>query len=333
MDLATGDASVVAKVNGEPIWPCVQVAVSADATKCYITTASKNSPAVLWQIDVELGRRRLASLSSGLGRIALGAQREIEWQMPDGRRLRGELILPPGYEEGKPVPTILEVYAGSVGRRRLRQLGTTAFMVNPYLLAAHGYAVLFPDIPLEGSNPYSQIPGPVLAAVQKVIDMGIADSERLGVMGQSYGGYTVFSLITQTDVFKAAVSNAGMVNLLTTYTRFAEQNGRDWTWYCETGQGRMCATPWERRGAYIRNSPFFYLNRVSTPILITCGDKDVLDSVGQAHEAFVGLRRLGKTVEMRIYENEGHGHQAWTSANYRDFCERVIEWFDAYLKS
>ncbi len=101
--------------------------------------------------------------------------------------------------------------------------------------------------------------------------------------------------------------------------------------WCETGQGRLGGSLWERRDAYIENSPLFYLDRACTPLLLACGTDDA-DEVRQAGEAFSALRRLGKRVELRQYQGEGHRLGTWSDAAYRDLCTRVLEWFDEHLK-
>ncbi|NEP85166.1 MAG: prolyl oligopeptidase family serine peptidase, partial [Okeania sp. SIO3B3] len=100
--------------------------------------------------------------------------------------------------------------------------------------------------------------------------------------------------------------------------------------WAEKGQGRMGGSLWEQRDAYIENSPLFYLDRVETPILLISGTAEPSE-VAQASEVFSGLRRLGKRVEMRLYDREGHYSPSWSQKSLRDVGERVISWFDSYL--
>jgi dipeptidyl aminopeptidase/acylaminoacyl peptidase len=100
----------------------------------------------------------------------------------------------------------------------------------------------------------------------------------------------------------------------------------------EQGQGLMGGTPWEYRDRYIENSPIFFLDRVETPLLIVHGKEDTAVASFLGDEVFVGLRRLGKEVEYAKYKGEGHSPIYWSYANQLDFCNRMIGWFDKYLK-
>jgi dipeptidyl aminopeptidase/acylaminoacyl peptidase len=172
----------------------------------------------------------------------------------------------------------------------------------------------------------------VLPGVNKVIEMGIADPERLGVMGHSYGGYSTLGLIVQTGRFKAALEADGVADLISSYGAMLNNGAAFGTSIAEHGQGLMGGTPWEFRDRYIENSPFFYLDRVETPLLIVHGglDLDVASFLGD--EVFVALRRLGKEVEYAKYKGEEHSPLYWSYANQVDFCQRMIAWFDVHLK-
>ena len=172
----------------------------------------------------------------------------------------------------------------------------------------------------------------MLPALNRLIDQGMADPEHLGLMGQSYGGYCTLALLTQTNRFKAAVSVAGAVNLTSYYGILTKEGISNWLGWSETGQGRMGGSLWEKQDAYIDNSPLFYLDRVSTPVLLVHGTA-YPGEAAQAGEAFSALRRLGQRVELRLYEGEDHWPGYWSEGSLRDLCERVLSWFDAYVKA
>jgi dipeptidyl aminopeptidase/acylaminoacyl peptidase len=197
------------------------------------------------------------------------------------------------------------------------------------LFATRGYAVLLPDSALRIGTPMQDLARTVLPAVDRVIELGIADPERLGIMGHSYGGYSTLSLIVQTTRFKAAHMDAGVGNLISQYGEMMKSGATFGVGWAEQGQGRMGGTPWEFRERYIQNSPLFYLDRVQTPLLITQGALDL--SPFLSDEVFVGLRRLGKEVTYAKYEGEGHGIEGY--ANKTDYWNRLIAWFDQHLKS
>lgn len=198
---------------------------------------------------------------------------------------------------------------------------------NMQLLSSRGYAVLLPDAPLAVGTPMQDLAKTVLPAVDKTVEMGIADTERLGVMGISYGGYSTLALLVQTTRFKTAVMDVGVGNLSSSYGVMLKNGMPFGVSWAEEGQGRMGGPPWQFPERYVQNSPLFYLDKVQTPLLINQGGMDV--SPFQSDEIFVGLRRLGKKVVYVRYENEGHGIEHYS--NRIDYWNRVIEWFQSYL--
>jgi dipeptidyl aminopeptidase/acylaminoacyl peptidase len=171
-----------------------------------------------------------------------------------------------------------------------------------------------------------------MPGVDKAIALGIADPERLGITGHSYGGYSTLSMIVQTTRFKAAVASAGPGNLVSLYGTLRDDGSSGMIGWSETGQGRMGGTPWEQRERYLANSPVLYLDRVQTPLLIVQGGLDQAVPAAQADEIFVGLRRLGKPVAYARYEGEEHWQGTWGRANVVDYWTRVLGWFDRYVK-
>lgn len=240
------------------------------------------------------------------------------------------MLLPPGWQQGERVAALVEVYGGSMDSERLHTFNGGEGVIHPQLLAASGYAVLYPDMPLEDQEPLRQLPGLVLPAVQRLIELGLADPERIGVLGNSYGGYCTLGLLVQTDRFRAAVANAGFYDLPSVYVTMEVDGTSRWLGWAESGQGRMGGSLWERRAAYIENSPLFFLDRVTTPVLLTCGLEDEVPPA-QSAGAYMALKRLGKRVELRQYVGEGHWTGMWSDRSYRDIYARVLRWFDVHL--
>ena len=197
--------------------------------------ADNSTGTYLWAVtkgsDVVDEATQLVEMNPWLREVESGEVRLFEYRHLDGGKLRGWVILPPGYTEGRFYPTITSVYAGRVyGERRpsVTYMNQAHSVTNLQLLAARGYAVLLPSMPLtdpieSGSkkeNPYQELSKGVLPAVDHLIEVGIADEDRLGLIGHSYGGYSVYGLITQTDRFKAAVASAASSNLVSKYGTF-----------------------------------------------------------------------------------------------------------------
>jgi dipeptidyl aminopeptidase/acylaminoacyl peptidase len=199
---------------------------------------------------------------------------------------------------------------------------------NFQLLASRGYAVFLPDVPAKAETYMRDIASAVLSGVDKLIDLGIADPERLGVTGLSNGGYGVLSLLVQTTRFKAAVERAGTANLVSAFTQMLD----DGSSIHRGGAIYRSGSLWEKRELYIENSPLFYLDRVQTPLLIIQGTADLQIQSFISDEVFVSLRYLGKEVQYARYRGESHGPADWSYANQLDYLERMISWFDTRLK-
>ncbi|MDB4888804.1 MAG: hypothetical protein JWL61_659 [Gemmatimonadetes bacterium] len=275
--------------------------------------------------------RRLTHLNPKLDGYTYGASRLVEWRTDDGVVVHGVIVLPAGYVEGRKYPLVVRVYGGDYPSRELFWFGGYGVGQDlRQLFATRGYAVLIPDMPLNVGTPMADVEKVILPGVNKLIDLGIADPDRLGVMGSSYGGYTTLALVTQTHRFKAAVSMAGFSNLISKYGMLL-RGGAAGTSNIELGQQRMGVSPWDNLTRYIDNSPFYQFDRVETPILLIHGDADIAVEPARGDESFVALRRLGKTVEYAKYAGEGHGW--WGFTDSVDGVERTIGWFDKYLVS
>jgi dipeptidyl aminopeptidase/acylaminoacyl peptidase len=298
----------------------------------YMAQDAEHTPN-LWAISNRFDRpKQVTDINPQLAQYRMGQSRLIEWFSLDGERLRGAVLLPEPYDEKKKYPMIVWVYGGLSESDYLNYFGLWPWdqLHNMQLFATRGYAVLFPDSRTAVGTPMVSLAKSILPGVNKAIEMGIADPERIGVMGESFGGYTTLSLITQTTRFKAAISLAGDGNLLGLYGEMDSTGATFGMGILENGQGMMAGTPWEARDRYIENSPFFYLDRVQTPLLIIHGSEDTAVAPFLADEIFVGLRRLRKEVLYVKYEGEGHGLDNYD--NRVDCSKRIIAWFDKHLK-
>ena len=280
--------------------------------------------------------------------IEEGEVRQIDYESLEGTALKGWVILPVGYQEGNRYPLVTWAYAGTVyrdSRPRQTRVNYPNSVFNLQLLAARGYAVLMPSMPLspegQAGDPYAELPKGVLPAIDRVVEMGIANEDRLGVLGHSYGGYTVYGLVTQTNRFRAAIAASGFSNLASRYgvfdprCRYGDfqpplQMQTFWMYYFENGQGRMGSPLWKDRDRYLRNSPLTYAEQVETPLMIIQGDHDYV-SIEQGEEFFSALYRLGKPARFVRYAGEGHSIEG--RANVLDMWARIYAWFDEWLKS
>jgi dipeptidyl aminopeptidase/acylaminoacyl peptidase len=171
----------------------------------------------------------------------------------------------------------------------------------------------------------------VTAAANTLIDMGVADPDRLGVHGTSYGGYATVLLLTQTTRFKAAVNISGKVNMVSFYTDSPRLGVRN-THAPEKSQDRIGGTLWEYPERYLEHSAVLRADRITTPLLCITGDQDPNVPASQSREIYYALRRLGKEVEWVRYVNGAHRPPNSVPESI-DFEQRILAWYDKYLKA
>lgn len=315
--------------------PAPDVALFPNSSKMLFISEDARHGKDLWTASVTPGNspQRLTTINPLFDKISMGSSQSIEWRSSDGDTLRGILLLPANYQPGKRYPLIVNVYGGLNLSDRLNYFGHDPAMVaNMQFLATRGYAVFLPDTTLRTGTPMLDLAKTVLPGVNKTIDMGVTDPNRLGIMGGSYGGYSTLALIVQTTRFKAAVSDAGTGNIFGAYTHMNESGESNFLGWAESFQGRMGGPPWTFRDRYIENSPTFYLDRVQTPILLIHGTEDEAIPSFLSDELFVSLRRLGKEVVYAKYWGENHEAPSYSYKNQVDYLNRIIAWFDAKLK-
>jgi dipeptidyl aminopeptidase/acylaminoacyl peptidase len=310
--------------------------VSSDMKRMIFCSQSGQQCEDLWMVDGGFSQPvRVTDINPHLRRYLMGESRVIEWSGIDGSKQRGALLLPAGYKSTLRYPLVVCQYPGERKSDLVNNygLGRGHAVDNWQLLATRGYAVLLPDISpcdTRSSQNMECISRKVLSGVDKVIELGIADPDKLGLIGHSYGGYGVLSLLVQTARFRAAVSRApGYVNAFSQYGNL-DRTGD--SVYVELLEHYMGGSPWERRNQYIENSPFFYLDRVRTPLLLVQGADDNATRATETDLIFVSLRRLGQEVEYAKYEGEGHAETEWKYVNQVDYLNRILKWFDSKLK-
>ena len=328
VNLSTGEFNQLMEADANCGSPAIlTIDVSDDNQRVIYTRQDAQRCEDIWIADVDFQNpRQLTHVNSVDDTVVMGTGRLINWRSLDGEELNGALLLPANYEPGKRYPLVVWVYGGDRGGDRVNRFGLEGPGINNLqLLATRGYAVLFPDAPFQKETPMQDLAKTVLPGVDRAIEMGIADPERLGVMGHSYGGYCTLALIAQTIRFKAAVSSGGYGNWIGKYGHMR----RDGSTY---GESKLGGTPWQYRYRYIENSPVFYLDRIQTPLLLLHGELDNAVPSFLADEIFVGLRNFGKWVMYTKYEGESHAPADWEYANQMDYWNRIVTMFDTFLK-
>ena len=262
---------------------------------------------------------------------AWGRSELIEYETDQGRRLQGSLIYPAGYEPGKKYPMIVYNYELLSQNVHRYVAPSDRSYYNTAVFMSQGYLVMQPDIVFRPRQPGWSVVECIGAAVQKVIDMGVADPERIGIVGHSMGGYNTSFVATHTHgMFAAAVAGAPMTDLVSYFGDHHWGSGIAETDHIETGQERMEVALYEDLQAYIDNSAVFGAHEMTVPLLLEAGDDDGTVAWYQSIELYNIARRAEKNVVMLTYMGEGHGLRQ--AENQRDYQQRILAWFGHYLK-
>ena len=297
--------------------------LSKDGRTLAFNSSDGNRPGEIYVADSDFKNvRRLTDTNPQLKTKRMGKTELVSYLDVDGNKQYGVLYYPTDYEAGKKYPTVFNIY---------EQFFDDSFNSTLNILTSNGYAVMQPSVNLEIGFPGEAWMKGVTSAANKLIEMGVADPERLGVQGTSYGGYATNLLITQTNRFKAAINISGKVNMVSFYTDSPRLGVRN-IHAPEKSQDRLGATLWQQPQKYIQHSAVMFADRIKTPLLLMCGEQDHNVPPRQLMEMYYALRRLGKEVEWVSYTNGGHGMPTTTVDEVKDYHKRIIDWYDSHLK-
>lgn len=261
-----------------------------------------------------------------------GKSELVRYQNSKGQDLKGALFYPANYDPQKKYPMIVSIY--ELQARELHcYLNPTLYNgtgFNITLATLQGYFVLLPDIVHEYQNPGISAVDCVSAAVEKVIEKGIVNPDRIGLRGHSFGGYETAFIITQTSLFRTAIASAGIMDLTSFYLTLGQNSGKPDMYRFQREQWIMGKTPFEIPLEYQRNSPIAHLPKVETPVLLWTGKSDTQVNSNQSMEFYLGLRRLGKKGIMLQYPSESH--VITKPINQADLTFRTLDWLAYYLK-
>lgn len=254
----------------------------------------------------------------------------VDYTDQRGNKLQATLALPADYEEGKKYPMIIYFYEKMSQRHHQYSMPTYDDRPHMSTYASNGYLVLMPDIVYDDGKPGSSALDDVTSAAQKVIDLGYADPERIGLQGHSWGGYESSFILTQTDMFACVVTGAPLTNLISMYNIIYKGSGNFNGPILEWSQGRMGVSPYEDFDLYVSQSPIHHAKNISTPFLILHGTADGAVDWNQGVEYYQTARRLGKEVILLSYPDEPH--HLGKEDNQKDFQIRMKQYFDHFLK-
>ncbi len=295
--------------------------VNADGTRMALTIAAEGRPADLWLAGGRMdGARRVLESNPQFASRVLPQTQLVTYLDADGRTQFGVLTTPS--REARNLPTVFSVY---------ESFFDDGFDATTMYLASHGYAVMKPSVTFDIGYPGEAWLKGVTASANKLIEMGVADSSKLGVHGTSYGGYATNLIITQTNRFKAAINVSGKVDMISFYTDSPRLGVRNVN-AAEKTQDRIGATLWEQPQKYVQHSAVMFADRIKTPLLLLTGGEDHNVPALNTREMYFALRRLGKPVEWVNYTNGGHGIPMTNATEFADWHNRLLGWYTRYLK-
>lgn len=261
-----------------------------------------------------------------------GTAQLVKWRAYDGKESEGVLYLPEDFSPEKQYPMLAVFYERSSERlyEHYKMQPSWSWVNYPFYVS-RGYVVFVPDIHytpgVPGDNAYNY----VCSGVEEICRLyPNIDKKRIGIDGQSWGGYQTAYLVTRTDMFACAGSGAPVANMTSAYGGIRWGSGDSRQGQYEMGQSRIGHTLFDAPELYIYNSPVFHADRVTTPLLIMHNDNDGAVPWYQGIEMFMALRRLGKPVWMLQYNGEEHNLKE--RRNRKDITRRLQQFFDHYLK-
>jgi dipeptidyl aminopeptidase/acylaminoacyl peptidase len=304
--------------------------VSTDGTRIAGVLATDKTPPDIWLIEKNGQTKQVTHANPQVESIQFADGEEFLWKARDGLGITGVLLKPVGYRPGVRYPLITQVHGSQVGDMNEFQ---ATWMNWGQLLASNGYAVLLPNYrgSLTSGAHFARANqgdlggkdlSDILDGIDALVESGIADPDRLGIGGVSYGGFLTAWAITQTKRFKAAVMGLGISDWISMAGETPTPEAMvDLYWK---------HSPYEEWQLLWNRSPLAYTRNVRTPVLIYSGEHDPLVPVSQSRQFFRALQHYGVPTEFIVYPREGH---SVTEPNHlRDNLTRIVEWFDHYLK-
>jgi dipeptidyl aminopeptidase/acylaminoacyl peptidase len=297
----------------------------AGGTEIVLAGGTATQPDEIWITSGSSPAVQASEFNKEWNSVELIKPEYFRYKSFDGTEVEGALLLPLNYDGHSKLPLITLVHGGPTGR------WADSVQTWGQLLVSHGYAIFYPNV--RGSTGYGEKfvemnradwgggdYKDVMAGVDALIARGVADPNRLGIGGWSYGGYMSEWAITQTTRFKAAVSGAGMADLIAEFGTESHPSYDEWFW----------GLPYERPQGFLHSSPFMYLKNAKTPTLILQGEDDTTDPLGQSQQLYRGLKHYGVKAELVEYPREPHGPQE--EKHNLDILHRIAAWYDDNLK-
>ena len=284
----------------------------------------------LWTGSAIDATRRISDANPQEAQYPRGTVELVAWRNTDGVPLRGLLYKPEGFDPARQYPMVVYYYEKLTDGLHNYVAPTGRNVVNPMVYNSLGYLVFEPDIVYTDGEPGPSAAKAIIPGVQALVARGFVDPQRIGITGQSWGGYQTAYLITVSNMFAAAVPNATVVNMTSAYGGIRWQSGLARTFQYEHTQSRIGGSLWQYPERFMANSPLFTLDKVTTPVLFMANDNDGAVPWYQGIEFYVAMRRLQKEAYMVVYN--GDEHNPTKRANQKDIDRKMLEFFAVKLQ-
>lgn len=253
------------------------------------------------------------------------------WTDFNQKECKGLLFKPEDFDPSKSYPMVVYFYEKNFETQHAhRAFRPSHSTISVPFYTSNGYLVFIPDVHYSTGHPAKDAYNAIVSGAYSLAKEPWVNEHKMGIQGQSWGGYQVAALVTQTDTFAAAMAGAPVSNMTSAYGGIRWGSGLSRMFQYEQAQSRIGSTLWENPDLYIENSPVFHLPNVNTPLLIMHNDNDGAVPWYQGIEMFMGLRRLQKPTWMLVYNNEEHN--LMQVPNRKDLSMRMFQFFNYYLK-
>ena len=310
--------------------PSVVSALSAGAGHTALLQTNDKALAEVFALEDGKLRKLTAHNDAWLAELQLGTVEDIRFKSPDGTDVHGLMVKPPDFVQGKKYPTVLWIHGGPNGQDE-HSLVLDGYQYEPQMFAAKGFVVLRVNYRGGSGRGLAYAKAiyadwghkeviDLLAGVDHLVALGIADKDRLGIGGWSYGGILTDYTIASDSRFKAAISGAGSANQLATYgsDEYVLQYNNE------------LGPPWRNAALWLKVSyPFYHADRIRTPTLFMGGDKDFNVPIVGGEQMYQALRTLGVPAQLVVYPGQ---HHVFTRPSFVvDLAQRMSGWLDRYM--
>lgn len=310
-----------------------EILISEDYGKVVFRKQKFNeSPSIHFMNLTNTDHKILYQSNIGLKKYDLGNAKLINYVTKTGDSLQGSLIYPANFDPKKKYPMIVYIYEKISGRINIFNPPSDDELdgFNTLRYTTNDYFVLYPNISYTIQNPGISALYCVTAAVNKALGTGVIDKNKLGLIGHSFGGYETAFIVTQTNMFAAAVAGASVTDFVSHYHNVGWNSNTPDIWRYESQQWRMGNSFYNIKDAYYNNSPIHHIESLQTPLLLWTGKVDYQVNWTQSIEFYLGMRRLGKIGKLLLYNKERHS--ITNPVNQKHLSNSILNWFDRFCK-